>query len=466
MGLPVPPGFIVTTAAHKDIIKSDETRRTLGSDISQMGLRNLLPTSLTEECKAAMQRLERATDRIFGGTETRGAGFISSIATAFAVSSIEWKSPHFPLLVSVRSTAPISLPGMLDTVLNVGMNAKALHSLIEATGNPLFAYDVYRRFLESFGSVVYGISRDQYETLYHSRVEESRNVSGQSDLDTVKEIVSDFLLLTGKVPDDPYDQLNMVLLAVFNSWDSSRATSYREMKEFDSCVGTAAIIQSMVYGNLNMFSGAGLCITRNPCNGERKLFGEFFPGCEGDSISKGYQEPTEIDQILPCCYESLIRIQSLLEKKFRDVQAVEFTIENSVLYVLQAKPASMSAIAAVRCAQAFATEGLLSECESLLRINANHLKMFCLPIVDNSFSKYIINCERHRFQPYLILCSQGVSHFKSSIVGSGLPAAPGAVVGKLAFTLEDAIAMASDGNNIIMCTQTASVEDIRAFEVI
>jgi pyruvate,orthophosphate dikinase len=390
MGLPVPPAFIITTDAYKQIMCSDELKRKAGDSTWKMDPSHIFPASFTNEVQKAMKVLEGETGRVFGGVDNEKAeGFLSTIAATLSGSPRQWKTPQFPLLVSVRSGAAASMGGMMDSVLNVGMNDKALLALIESTDNPMFAYDVYKRFLESFGNVVYGIDRSLYNSIAH-RICASKGGYHTCDLVCMKEIVDEFRNLTGDVPEDPVDQLSMALFAVFNSWNNPRAVEYRELYGIDHKLGTAVTVQSMVYGNMNLSSGSGLCFTRNPCTGEKKLYGEYFPCCEGDVIADGSREPAFLEQMNPKCLEALQKIQTMLEEKFRDAQAVEFTVENSELYLLQAKAAPRSAMAAVQIAVDLVDEGLVSEREALLRINSNQLKNSRFSVVDPEYGQCFV----------------------------------------------------------------------------
>src|SRR5208282_4144313 len=335
LGLPVPPGMTVTTEA-----------------CNYYSAHGKFPDGLEKEMLNKMSVLEKKTGRHFGDGEN-------------------------PLLLSIRSGAPISMPGMMDTVLNLGLNDKTVEGLIALTSNDRFAYDCFRRFVQMFANVVLGVSGDKFESIIQRHKDELK-VKLDVDLDTktLVAIVQEFKELIKQekqqpFPDDPFAQLWMAIAAVFRSWNGKRAKIYRQANNIPDTLGTAVNIQSMVFGNIGSDSGTGVCFTRNPSTGEPVLYGEFLMNAQGEDVVAGIRTPQPISQLaqeLPHDYRRLVGVCALLEHHFKDMQDVEFTVENGTLYILQTRSGKRTAQAAIRIAVDMVREGLINKNQSLLRI--------------------------------------------------------------------------------------------------
>jgi pyruvate,orthophosphate dikinase len=402
LGLPVPPGLTVTT----------EACNYYSSHGSQF------PPALEEEIANKLRIVESKSGKVFGDVNN-------------------------PLLVSVRSGAPISMPGMMDTVLNLGLNDSTIQGLIRQTSDERFAYDAYRRFIQMFGKVVMGVRGDEFESIIRHH-KESLKVESDIQLDskTLRTIAGEFKTLikqrTGNVfPDDPQTQLRMAVAAVFQSWNGQRAIVYRQANKISDTLGTAVNIQSMVFGNMGADSGTGVCFTRNPSTGEHEFFGEYLINAQGEDVVAGIRTPKAIAQLrddLPDVFQKLSGVCKLLEEHFKDMQDVEFTIEKRKLFLLQTRSGKRSAAAAIKIAVDMVTEKLLTKEQSLLRISPSQVGQLVHRQVDpNSQAKPI---------------------------ATGLPASPGAATGKVIFDTDEAHRLGNNGESVILVREETAPEDI------
>jgi pyruvate,orthophosphate dikinase len=415
IGIPVPPGFTITTEVCRYYYKNG----------------GKYPEGLTEQVRQGMRFLEEATGRKFG-------------------------DPENPLLVSVRSGAPVSMPGMMDTILNLGLNDKSVEGLASRT-SPRFAYDAYRRLLSMYGSVVLGI-KDEVDPFGEAMEELKHERKASSDLDLTaedfRELVArykDIIRRAGKIfPQDPWEQLWGAIEAVVRSWMNERAKVYRRMYRIPEEMGTAVNVQAMVFGNLGNRSGTGVCFTRDPATGENRLYGEFLLNAQGEDVVAGIRTPNPIsksaktdpsqislEEAMPEVYRELLRIRDLLERHYRDMQDVEFTIEEGKLYILQTRSGKRTGFAAVRIAVEMAEEGLITEDEAILRIDpAEQLSQLLQPIFDPK------------------------AKARAKVLARGLAAGPGAASGRIALSAAKAEEMAKEGPVILVRHET-SPDDIR-----
>jgi pyruvate,orthophosphate dikinase len=404
--LPVPPGFIITIDVCREYYKNGRE----------------LPKGLMDEVKQAMQRLEELTGKGFGSTTN-------------------------PLLVSVRSGAPISMPGMMDTILNLGLNDDTANALIARTKNPRFVWDAYRRFVQMFAKVVLNIN----DSLFSKALEDAKRRRGvkhdnELDADALRELTYEFKKIckdNGKeFPEDPYKQLELAIKAVFNSWMSERAVEYRRYYKItpDIADGTAVNIVAMVFGNMDDRSATGVVFTRNPESGEKRLYGEFLINAQGEDVVAGIRTPEPIERladIMPDAYKQLVSACERLERYYKEPQDVEFTIESGKLYLLQTRAAKMNAIAAVKVAVDMVNEGIISKEEALLRVNAYDLEQVLHRRVD----------PKVKVEP----------------IAKGIGASPGAAVGKVVLDTKRAIEYASNGIQVILVREETKPEDVPAF---
>jgi len=415
IGIPVPPGFTITTEVCRYYYQNG----------------GKYPEGLTEQVRQGMRFLEEATGRKFG-------------------------DPENPLLVSVRSGAPVSMPGMMDTILNLGLNDQSVEGLASRT-SPRFAYDAYRRLLSMYGSVVLGI-KDEIDPFGQAMEELKRERNASSDLDLTaedfRELVArykDIIRRAGKTfPQDPWEQLWGAIEAVVRSWMNERARVYRRLYRIPEEMGTAVNVQAMVFGNLGNRSGTGVCFTRDPATGENRLYGEFLLNAQGEDVVAGIRTPNPIsksaktdpsqislEEAMPEVYQELLRIRDLLERHYRDMQDVEFTIEEGKLYILQTRSGKRTGFAAVRIAVEMAEEGLITEDEAILRIDpAEQLSQLLQPIFDPR------------------------EKAKAKVLARGLAAGPGAASGRIALSAAKAEEMAKEGPVILVRHET-SPDDIR-----
>ena len=404
IGLPVPAGFTITTEAC--------------AAYYQAGKR--LPHGLMNEVHTHTATLEKETGKKFGDSKN-------------------------PLLVSVRSGAAVSMPGMMDTILNLGLNDESVEGLAAATGNRRFAYDAYRRLLNMFGDVVLGVDHHHFElafdkvkTKYKVRLDTDVPEQGIVDLcEAYKDVIKAQSLQD--FPQNPFKQLELAIEAVFRSWNADRAISYRRLSGISGLKGTAVNVQSMVFGNMGEDSGTGVAFTRDPSTGKNVFYGEFLINAQGEDVVAGIRTPEHVSAMPKWnkkVYDALIKIKHKLEKHYHDMQDIEFTIERGKLYMLQTRTGKRTGAAAVKIACDMVKERLISEKEALLRIPAGDLTQLLLPSFDPK-AKSI-----------------------ATVLAKGLPASPGAAVGKPAFTAEEAVKRAHDGENVILVRKETSPEDV------
>jgi len=411
IGLPVPAGFTITTEVCTYYY--DHGKK--------------YPKSLDAEIRSNIAKIEKAMGKKFGDLKN-------------------------PLLLSVRSGARESMPGMMDTILNLGINDEVVEALAAKTGNSKFAWDSYRRFLQMYGSVVMGVEaeagehHDPYEVIL-DKAKAKAKVKDDSGLEEkdLRWVVAEFKKLikerSGKdFPEDPYDQLLGAVNAVFNSWNNDRAKVYRQKYGIPADWGTAVNVQAMVFGNTGKNSGTGVAFTRDPATGENVFYGEYLIDAQGEDVVAGVRTPKPIAKLakdLPKSYKELLKIRKILEKHFRDVQDIEFTIEEGKLWMLQTRNGKRTGFAAVNIALDMVKERLIKKEEAILRIPAEDLSHLLAPIFDTKH-------ERH-----------------AKKIGTGLPAGPGAATGRIYFTAESAVAAAEEGHKVILTRQETSPEDLR-----
>ncbi len=410
IGLPVPRGFTVSTEACCKYYDDGEK----------------LDSSIIEEIKSKITELEEVTGKKFGDKEN-------------------------PLLVSVRSGARASMPGMMDTVLNLGMNDEVAEGFSKVTNNPRFVYDSYRRFIQMFADVVMGFPKSSFERLF-DKIKEEKNVEYDTDLsaEDLKEVIRIYKgeyekLAHTSFPQDPTEQLIEAVKAVFRSWNNDRAITYRRLNDIPSAWGTAVNVQEMVYGNKGETSGTGVAFTRNPATGENKLYGEYLMNAQGEDVVAGIRTPQSINtlkEVMPECYEEFKRICKLLENHYRDMQDMEFTIEDGKLFMLQTRNGKRTAKAALQIAVDLVNEGMITKEEALLKIEPKQLDQLLHPNFDDESLK------------------------AAKVIATGLAASPGAATGKLCFTAEDVIKMHNAGEkDLILARLETSPEDIEGMNL-
>ena len=412
IGLPVPPGFTITT---ETCIKYFEEKG--------------FPEGLWEEVLEAMKKLEKHTGKEFGSEDN-------------------------PLLVSVRSGAPVSMPGMMDTILNLGLTDKSVEGLAKQTSNERFAWDAYRRLIQMFGNVVLGIPHEEFEEelekikkKYHAKQDVELGV------DALRELVESYKRVYKRhgyeFPQDPYEQLRMAIKAVFDSWNNERAIVYRKINKIPDDMGTAVNIVTMVFGNMGEDSGTGVAFTRDPRTGENHLYGEFLPNAQGEDVVAGIRTPHAIneyskedankelptmEEVMPDVYKQLKEVAELLEKHYRDMQDIEFTVERGKLYLLQTRTGKRTAIAAVRIAVEMVKEGLISKEEAVMRVTPENVDTLLHPQID--------------------------PQAKKDTIAKGLAASPGAAVGKVVFDPDEAVELAEKGEKVILVRPETTPDDI------
>ena len=406
LGLPVPMGFTVSC---------DACLRYYEDDCS-------INSSIEEEIFNEIKKLEEYTGKKFGDLEN-------------------------PLLVSVRSGARVSMPGMMDTVLNLGLNDEVVKSFSEKTSNGRFVYDSYRRFIQMFADVVMGFPKSSFERLF-DKIKEDKGISEDSDLSLsdLMEVVDiykgEYKKLAGvDFPSDPKVQLLEAIKAVFRSWNNDRAIFYRKMNEIPDSWGTAVNVQEMVYGNLNDNSGTGVAFTRNPATGENVLFGEYLINAQGEDVVAGIRTPLGIDtlkDVMPDCYMEFCKICDILEKHYKDMQDMEFTIENGKLYMLQTRNGKRTGKAAVKIAVDMVNEGLITKEEALMRVDEKLLDSLLHDTFDNESLK------------------------KGKVIAKGLAASPGAAYGKIIFDVKD---IKNKDDDYILVKLETSPEDIEGMAI-
>ena len=400
LGISVPPGFTIASTLCIAYLRGRS-----------------FPPRLRHEVDAALQRLEAATGRAFGGRDN-------------------------PLLVSVRSGAAVSMPGMMETILNLGLNDATVEGLARLSGNPAFAWDSYRRFVQMYAAVVFDLPKRPFDDLLDTakhRTGATREID--LPLEVLQAVVRDFKHLaereSGKpFPEDPTDQLWGAIAAVFESWNTKRALDYRKLHDIPDSMGTAVNVVTMVYGNLGEDSGTGVAFTRDPSTGERRLYGEYLLNAQGEDVVSGIRTPRPVEdlrQAMPEAYAELERMARTLERHFRDVQDMEFTIERGRLYMLQTRRGQRSGHAAVRCAVEMVEEGLVSEEEAVARVPPNDLNQLLHPTIDGSA--------------------------ELDLLATGLPASPGAASGAVVFEADRAEELGRKGEAVILVRRETSPED-------
>src|SRR5437667_4919985 len=408
-GLPVPPGFTITTEACNDYFGHGER----------------LPDGLWDDVLAAVNEVEQETGKGFG-------------------------DPANPLLVSVRSGAKFSMPGMMDTVLNLGLNEETLHGLIALTGNERFGWDAYRRFIAMFGRIVMGVDAKRFDEPLEV-MKKARGAAADTDLkaDDLGELVDDYKKIvraeTGRdFPTDPYEQLDLAIKAVFASWFGRRARDYRESQKIAHDLGTAVNVVTMVFGNMGDDSGTGVAFTRDPNTGESTLYGEYLTNAQGEDVVAGVRTAPKIAQMeteMPEVYAEFKRIGQQLERHYRDVQDLEFTIERGKLYMLQTRSAKRTAAAAVKIAIDMVGEGVITKQEAIGRIEPAQVDQLL----------------RAQFEPK--------ARQAATRIAKGLNASPGAAVGQAVFTADDAVAWAGRGERVVLIREETAPDDFHGMAV-
>ena len=411
IGLPVPPGFTISTEVCTYYY--DHEKR--------------YPTALKKEILAALKRIETQLGKRFGARQN-------------------------PLLVSVRSGARDSMPGMMDTILNLGLNDKTVEGLAEVSGNPRFSWDCYRRFIQMYGNVVMGIQAksEEQEEPFHGvleKLKKSVGVTSDSDLTTdhLKELVKRYKALIARhthdtFPQDVMQQLWGAIGAVLGSWKNDRAIIYRQQYGIPSEWGTAVSVQAMVFGNTGDRSATGVAFTRDPANGEKVFYGEYLMNAQGEDVVAGIRTPLAISNMessMPKSYRDLKRVRSKLERHFKDMQDFEFTIENGRLFILQTRNGKRTGLAAVRIAVEMQKERLISQKIALLKIPAESIDSLLVPVFDPKALK------------------------SATLIGFGLPAGPGAAAGRIAFTAANAVTETRKGNKVVLCRSETSPDDLK-----
>ncbi len=404
IGLPVPPGFTITTDTCDRYYKGGKR----------------LPHGLMNECHMHMALVQKEVGKVFGDNKN-------------------------PLLVSVRSGAKVSMPGMMDTVLNLGLNDESVEGLAKQTGNRRFAYDAYRRLINMFGNVVMGIDHQRFEHAF-DRIKLKHGVQVDTDVPEqgMVELVAAYKEVYEKsvadpFPQNPFKQLELAIEAVFKSWQSDRAVAYRRLNSISGLNGTAVNVQAMVYGNMGDDSGTGVAFTRNPSTGENKFFGEFLINAQGEDVVAGIRTPQPAEQMAKWdkkSYAQLMAIKTKLEKHYKDMQDIEFTIERGKLFMLQTRTGKRTGAGAVRIACDMVKEKLITEEEAVLRIPAGDLTQLLLPSFDPQAKSV------------------------ARVLTRGLPASPGAAVGRLAFSADEAVERTLKGEKVILARRETSPEDI------
>ncbi len=404
IGLPVPFGFTISTDACKDYLDKG----------------GVLSEDIVKEVYDHLAELEHVMGKTFGDVEN-------------------------PLLVSVRSGAPVSMPGMMDTILNLGLNDESVKGLAAKTGNERFAYDSYRRFIQMFGDVVLEIPKAKFDFIFDGKKEA---VGAEFDVDLspedLKSIIEDYKALVKEelgrdFPQDPKDQLMEAIQAVFRSWNNDRAILYRQLNNISASLGTAVNVQSMVFGNTGETSGTGVAFTRSPVNGENKIFGEFLVNAQGEDVVAGIRTPqpiAEMEQAFPEVYAKFESVAEILEKHYKDMQDMEFTVEDNKLFMLQTRNGKRTATAAVKIAVDMVEEGLIDKETAILRIEPDQINQLLHPTFDSA------------------------ELATATAVAKGLPASPGAACGEIVFSADDAAEAAALGKKVVLVREETSPEDL------
>ena len=408
-GLPVPPGFTIQTEACREYMRNHSVSKEVNRQMDE-----------------ALRRLEALQGQKLGAADN-------------------------PLLVSVRSGAKFSMPGMMDTILNLGLNDKSVEGLAKRSNNPRFAYDSYRRLIQMFGSVVLDIDKKAFEEVFDGKKKQKKaKLDTELDAKALQEVIAEYKKVVQKhakreFPQDPHEQLVMSRDAVFRSWLNDRAKTYRRINSIDDMLGTAVNVQAMVFGNLGETSGTGVGFTRNPATGAKEFYGEFLMNAQGEDVVSGVRTPihiSELEKIQPDVYNQLREITTRLEKHYRDMQDFEFTIQDGRLYMLQTRNGKRTGRAAVRVAIQMVEEGLISKEEAIFRVEPNQLYDFLVPSLDEK-GKDI------------------------DVLATGLPASPGAAVGQIVFTADEAVEKFNKDSKakLILVRSETTPEDIGGMEV-
>jgi pyruvate,orthophosphate dikinase len=409
--IPVPPGFTIT--CQTCLLYQEQ-----GS----------LPPEVMDQVRENITRVEKIMGQTFGGESN-------------------------PLLFSVRSGAPISMPGMMDTVLNLGLNKHSIQGLIKKSGSPRFVYDSYRRFIQMFGDVVKGIPHDTFESLLSNlKFEAGAQLDTDLNEDHLKELISRYKdaykrEIGEEFPENPYDQLEQSIEAVFGSWNNPRAIKYRSLNRIPNDIGTAVNVQTMVFGNFNTNSGTGVAFTRNPATGEDVFYGEYLMNAQGEDVVAGIRTPQPInffnkaddsqktlEELMPGVYEQLDKIRQALDNHYRDMQDIEFTIQDGELYILQTRSGKRTALAAIKIALDYLRNGMIDEEEALMRVETTFIDQLLHKQID----------PEHEYKP----------------IATGLPAGPGAAVGQVVFDADQAVAWHKKGMKVILVRNETTPEDI------
>lgn len=400
IGLPVPPGFIITTEACHEYWKEQDFILNVWDDV-----------------KAAVARVEALAGKTFGGEND-------------------------PLLVSVRSGAPVSMPGMMDTILNLGLNDRTVTALAEAAGDERFAYDSYRRFIQMFSDVVMEVDHASFEKkLHEKKAQNGVKDDNQLSADALKELVGEYKTIVKEAgkdfPADPWQQLRLAIDAVFRSWNTPRAVTYRKINNIPESYGTAVSVVTMVFGNLGDDCGTGVCFTRSPSTGENRLFGEYLINAQGEDVVAGIRTPVEISQLataMPDVYIEFCRIAKLLEEHYKDAQDIEFTVERGKLYILQTRNGKRTAAAAAKVAMDMYREGLIDERTAVERVAPDQVEQLLHPQID----------PKAKVVPLV----------------KGLPASPGAAAGFVVFDADEAAERGEKGEKVILVRPETTPDDI------
>ncbi len=407
IGLPVPAGFTITTEACDYFYKHDRK----------------YPASLRAEVATHLKRLEKTTGKKLG-------------------------DPHDPLLVSVRSGSARSMPGMMETILNLGLNSKSVEALAKRTSNERFAYDAYRRFVQMYSSVVIGLPKDDLEEKLRAmkarfKVQDDTQVPAEGWRELVGGYKKYFKEKTSKdFPEDPVEQLWGAIGAVFGSWMAEKAVTYRRVEKITGLLGTAVNVVQMVFGNSGENSGTGVCFTRDPSTGEKIFYGDFLINAQGEDVVAGIRTPMHLSEMkkrMPKVYGQLEKVRVKLEKHYRDMQDLEFTVEDGKLYMLQTRTGKRSPVAVFTIAVDLVKEGMISKEEAILRIHPDDVERLFYPVIDPSIPK---------------------SDLAKRKIGAGINAVPGAAVGKAVFTAHEAEEWAARGERVILVRRETSPEDV------
>jgi len=418
LGLPVPPGFVLATALGRQVLADD----------------GVLPDHVMLTVRAALQDLETALQRTFGGQER-------------------------PLLVSVRSGAAVSMPGMMDTVLNLGLNDQTVMALARDTGDARFAWDTYRRFIQSFANVVLGVDDDRFEEILEDyRARHDCEVDSELPDTALEAIVARFQDLVSneagqRFPQDVFQQLELALKAVFSSRNTPRAIRYRDINKLDHEGGTAAIVQTMVFGNRDPQSCTGVYFTRNPSTGEKKPYGEYMVNAQGEDVVSGVRTPYELteesriramsntpsmEKLFPKAFDELVKIGGSLESHFGDMQEIEFTIESGRLFMLQTRNGKRTPSAGLKLAVALVNDGIIDKADAVER------------------------CDMAALAPMLV--SKVEPEGDAFVVAKGLPASPGAASAPIVFTSDDAVAAREAGKDVVLVRTETDPKDVHGMD--